>query len=272
MHRWATALDRAFDLLTQTALVYVPRLAAALLLLLLGWVVARLLRLLSFRLLGRLGRWSAVGQELKVSGVDQVAPRVGALLVFWLVFLLFVAAAGQVMGLAVITAGLSRLAQYLPNVLFALLVVVAGVVVGNLARTATVSAARSAGMALAGVLGESVRIAVLSIAAMIALEQLGIASTVLVVVVALAVGGMVGGAALAFGLGSRTSVSNLIGAHYLARHYRPGQLLRVGDVQGRISQVTGHGVIVETDAGRAWVPAKLFQEQTSVLLDESSEP
>jgi small-conductance mechanosensitive channel len=255
--------------LRQTALAYLPRVAGALLLLVIGWLIAQLLRWIAFRVLRRLARLGAVERELKASGFDEATPRVGAAVVFWIVFVLFVGAAGQVLGLGVVTGGLARLAQYLPSVLAAVLIMVAGAVVGNLARAGIVAAARSLHLAQPDLLGRATRITVLAVASVLAIEQLGIDSTVLVVAIGLVVGGGIGGAAIAFGFGARTAVANLIASHYLVRAYRPGQRVRIGAIEGRIVELNRGGVVVETADGQALVPAKLFEETASVRLDEA---
>jgi small-conductance mechanosensitive channel len=84
--------------------------------------------------------------------------------------------------------------------------------------------------------------------------------------VAIVFGTAFGGAALAFGLGSGLSASNIISAHYLMKTYRPGQTVRIGGVQGRILEITRTDVILETPEGQVLVPARKFSEEASVLL------
>ena len=186
MKTWVDGFDGTLDALGATALALLPRVAGALLVVLLGWLIARALRWGAYRLVRRLGRIGAVERELEASGIDDLAPKIAAAIVFWIVFVLFVAAAGQVVGLTAVTAGLSKLAQYLPSLLAAVVVLGAGVVLGNLARAATISAAQSARVAQPVLLGSGTRIGVLAIAAVIAVEQIGLNSTVLVVALEIA--------------------------------------------------------------------------------------
>lgn len=271
MEQWVSDLTKVALDLWRVTLAFLPRLAGALVLLLAGWITARLLRLVTFRLVRRLSHWGTIEREVKASGVDDVAPRAVSTIIYWAVFLVFFAAAGQILGLAMVSDVLSRLVRYLPSVLSGVVVVIAGVVVGNLARHTATSAARVARLANAPVLGEIARAAVLVVAGVIALEQFGINSTVLIVALGLAIGGGIGGVALAFGLGSRESVANLIAGRNLSRLYRPGQRIRVGDVEGRIIQLEGSSVTLDTAEGKAVVPARLFAETTSVLLDDGGD-
>jgi hypothetical protein len=74
----------------------------------------------------------------------------------------------------------------------------------------------------------------------------------------------------AFGLGARTSVSNILASYYLQKAYTVGQLVRIGETQGRIIRMTPTAVLLEASEGRIYVPAKAFSEITSVLLTEES--
>jgi small-conductance mechanosensitive channel len=99
-----------------------------------------------------------------------------------------------------------------------------------------------------------------------AADQLGIHSTLLTVVVATAVGAVLGGATLAFGLGSRVAVSNIVAIFYLLKTYRVGQTVRIGDIEGEIVEITQTGVFIASPTGRVLVPGRCFSEQTSTLV------
>jgi small-conductance mechanosensitive channel len=210
----------------------------------------------------------AVEQELKASGADRLASEAASLIVFWLVFLVFLAAAGEVLGLAVVTTGLSRLAQYLPNILGAVLVVLAGLVLANLARGAVGRAAASAKLGYGVALGQSARVIILLVAGVIALDQLGVDSQLLIVSTNILIASVIGGTALAFALGSRTAVSNILALHYLTQTYKVGQRIRLGDVEGEIVEFKKTGVVLASADGLVLVPAQEFSEQRSTLLVE----
>ena len=268
MDQWTAELTRIALELWRTSLTFLPRVVGAAVLVLAGWLVARLLRLLAHRLVRRVGRWGALEEELRSSGVEEVAPRAVSALVFWTVMLATLAAAGQALGLGVVSTVLSQIARYLPSVISGVIIVIAGVVLGNLARHVATTAASTARLAQVDLMGSLARVAVLALAGVIALEQFGVNSTVLVVALGMVLGGGIGGITLAFALGSRGAVSDLVAGRRLGQLYRPGQLIRVGETRGRILQLEGTAVVLETDEGRAVIPARLFTEQTCVLLDE----
>jgi small-conductance mechanosensitive channel len=206
---------------------------------------------------------------LKTSGMERVASESTAGIVYLLVWLLFVSAATETLGLPVVSTLVSALATYLPSVLAAVLIFVAGMVCANIARSAILTTAASTGLAHGRLLGGAVRISVLMIATVVAVDQVGIDSTFLMVTIAIVMLSTMGGLAIGFGLGARPTVNNLLATHYVLQAYRVGQRIRVGGVDGRIVQISNTAVILDTIHGRTLVPAGHFNETVSVLLPET---
>jgi len=237
----------------------------AALVLALGWVAGLVLARVAERGLTRLGRLFA-GQAGR-SGLREPeltrSARAGGRVVFWLVFALAVMGATERLGLPVVTSWLSGVASYLPRILVAILVVVAGMA---LARAASAGAARAA--ASSGV-GDTHRIArlaeltVMAVTGLVAIEALGIDITFLEVAILVALGGLLLAAALAFGMGARELVADILACHYVLRLYQVGQTLRIEPdaghptaIEGRLLRVVPPCVVLQTALGEVAVPAR----------------
>jgi small-conductance mechanosensitive channel len=265
---WFGPLIRYLEQLRIVLQIYLPTVLGAIVLLVLGWLAARLFRALANRVIPRVFRLlpGRAQRELQASNMDTFTTQIVAGVVYWLVLVLFFAAATDSLRLPVVSTLMSGLARYLPRVLAALLIIVAAVVLANLARVTVSTAAASARVAYAELLGRVAQIAILLIASLVAVDEIGIESTFLVVFMAVFLGTTVGGVALAFGLGAATAVSNLLASHYVAATYRLGQRVRIGDIEGNIAEITKAAVILDTPAGQAIVPAKHFSEAVSLIL------
>jgi hypothetical protein len=77
---------------------------------------------------------------------------------------------------------------------------------------------------------------------------------------------LMGGAALAFGLGSRVVVENILASHYAKKLYQVGHVVRVGNTEGRIVRITPTAVVVQSKDGETAVPARAFLETVSTRL------
>ena len=263
---WLEALSAA----SETVRSHLPALAAAALLVLAGWLLAlvgrRWARALSERLLVRLGTsTSAIGKAVESSAARGVTPRVIAGFVYWLIFLGFLAAAVEVLGLPVMTDLLGRLAAYAPNILAAILIALGGLITARVVRSAALRALEASGIAQALGIATIAEGLVVVLASVIALEQLGVNGRVLELMVAVTVGSGLAAVALSFGLGARSLVANLVAAHFVGRLVQVGQSLSINDVEGTVIELTPTAVVVKTAKGRVVVPAQHFQESCSVI-------
>lgn len=270
--RWAEALDRSFTVFVQRIGEHLPNILGSVLLILVGWLLARALRSTIIRLSGRLDglvRKQATDDFLKRFGVERPVSNVIGSIVFWLVLLLFFTAATETLGLPVLATWLSGVSYYLPRILVAALIIFAGLLAGNLAREAISAAATTAGLNYGQLLGRAVYVIILLIAIVTAVDQLGIESRFLTLTITIVIAALIGGAALAFGLGSRTTVSNIIAAHYLRQVYRVGDDVKIGAVHGKIVEIRPTCVILEGLDSRVLVPAKDFSETASMLITKA---
>jgi hypothetical protein len=249
---------------------YLPLFLSALLLLLAGWLVARLLRSICIRLAGgldnvleRISRWSRTRRRLTLTGGARTL--IGNA-VFWVVILLFVAMAARVARLELFTIWLDRIVAWLPTLLAGGLIALAGWFVSTLVRDLVAAALDSAGSPQSELFGRVAQSAIFLAAMVIGLDQIGIDITFLTTLLAIVVGGLLLSVALAFGLGARDLVANLIGAQQLQRLLEPGQVARIDDIQGQVLELTPTSVILSTENGRMAIPARRFQEVAMLIV------
>jgi small-conductance mechanosensitive channel len=267
------ALSAALSRIGARLFEYAPSVLGATLILLAGWLVARLLRGLSVRLMGVL--------ELLLHRVSRgrgaITPRIPSAsveivgnILFWVVIVFFVAAATQVLGLDVFTAWLKDLVGYLPTLFAGALIILAGVLFSGLARDVTMAALPALPDSQRLLVGRVVHVSILVTGIAVGADQIGIEITFLVVLAAVVMSAIVGGVALAVSLGARNYVANLIGAHYLRQAFGVGQRVRIGNVEGTILELTAVSIVLESGEGRVTVPAKVFNEEAIVLLNRGN--
>lgn len=266
-------LNTAFQNITGQVLEILPRVAAALFVLILGWLLARLLRLLVVRAIGRLDTlWQRLilKRELEQRQARHTPIRIVGELVFWLLMLIFVTLATEILGLKIFGDWLKEIVSYLPLAAAGLLILLVGFVISSLVRDLVISTTATAGLSHGDLLGRTAQIIILFITIIIGIDQIGIDIAFLSVVVSIVLASMLGSIALAFGLGARTHVSNIIAANQLRQLYQIGDRVRIDDIEGRIIDIMVSRVIIDTEAGRIDVPAKLFDEQVTIITEKGS--
>ena len=262
-----------FNELSTQVLTYAPKIGAALLLLVVGWLLAWLLRKLVVRIVRRLDQlWQQFFSNRGMSPPATRKPptRIAGELAFWLTMLIFVSLAAEILGLDISSSLLKDIFAFLPLAATGLLIVFIGFVVSSLVGNLIASAADAADLSHGDLLARTAQIIILFIAVIIGIDQIGINIVFLTVVASIVLATMLGGLALAFGLGARDHVSNIIAANQLRQIYQVGDKVRIGDVEGRVLEITISRVIIETELGSVDVPAKLFDEQVTILIAKGS--
>lgn len=247
-----------------------PALLGALALLAAGWLLAALLKNLTRRLADKglrlAARRKTMRARIQQSAAFQAFPRTLSQIVFWVVFLFFVTAAIEVLGLEAVSDVLGEAAAYLPRVLGALLIFGAALWLSELARTMVSRGMARTQIGRAELVGRMSQVATITVGLILAVDQLGVNSTVLVVVLVALFACTFGAGALAFGLGARDTVGNIIGMHYFSSAYRTDDRIRIDDIEGRVVAKTTTGVTLETEEGLVTIPGYLFSTRTTTLL------
>lgn len=201
------ALLAPLQLLGQHALSVLPNVFAMGILLLgglvaawgLGTLVERVLRIIGFDHL--CNRFELTAALLR-AGIKTDPSRLIGNGLYWLVFLLACVAALSALDLAPINQFAQSFLTYVPHLLTAGLILLAGYVCSNFASQAVLIAAVNAGLPPARLFASCSRWGIQLLAAAMALEQLGIAEHIVVVGFGITWGGLVLAAAIAFGLGA----------------------------------------------------------------------
>lgn len=251
-----------------------PDFVGGLLIVLLGWLIARGVRGTIRRLGNRLNR--GLDRVLRAERASRlrVSPTMLRLIgtaAYWIILLLFLALATDFAGMEGVAEWLRSVLRYLPTLLFGVMIIVAGHLIGLLVRDLLLEALATAHVEQRELVARLAQAATFLTAVIIGVHQVGLDISFVTLIIAVAVGVILIGFSLAFGLGARGLVANLIGTHYLKRQFQPGARVRLGEVEGEIVEITPTSVIVETDSGRAHVPSRLFGEQVSVLVTPERE-
>jgi small-conductance mechanosensitive channel len=270
VQEWAVPLTDAISRVADRIIELLPSYLGFFALLLIGWVVARLLRAVTVhitsRAMGRLARTDGIDARVERSQSFRSTPMVTGRIVFWTVFLFFLAAAVETLGLAAVSSILARVTAYLPRILAGVIILFIGFWIGEFLRGVTRRTAAGAGLANAELLGRSAQVLAVIIMTIVAIDQIGISSTMLVTTLATVFAATFGAAGLAFGLGARQAVSNIIASHYVQEAYRVGDFIKIGDLEGRIVEIRSTSVMLESAGSQVLVPAQRFSEENSELV------
>lgn len=267
---WIEALRDTFGDAMHGLVTLIPKVLSAVLVVVIGWALARLIRNLVVRgihAFDRLLRRLNAHQASRPQMVEERSAKAIGALFYWAVILLFLTAATQVLGMGVFSDWLSGIMAHLPAVIAGILILLAGFVFSLMMKDLVSAAASSAHIAYASLLGRTVQVLIFSTAVVVGIDQMGINVTFLVVIVAVMLGTTFGGLALAFGLGARGVVGNLLAAHYVRQSYQIGDSVEFRHVAGRIIHITNVDIVVEHERGQTHIPTALFLNEVSTRVE-----
>lgn len=216
---WGQALMTSAVAALTLFLAAIPKLIAFLVILLIGWliasllagVVANLLRAVRFN---ELAQRSGFGGFVRNMGVQTDAAGLVATVAKWFVRLIVLVVAFDALGLPAVSQVLQQLLLWLPNLVVALLALVIGGLLANALSSLVRGATAEAGFGNPELLATVARVAVWAFAIVVAVNQVGIASTLVNTLFMGTVGALALGVGLAFGLGGRDTAGEIVANWY----------------------------------------------------------
>jgi small-conductance mechanosensitive channel len=192
---------------------YIPQLIGALVILIVGYIIAKALQALVGRVLQAVGfdSWMERGgikQFFDRAQTNQTPHSILGLLVFWFVFIIAITMAADALGIPQVSAVLGQLIAYIPNIIVAILILILAALLANFLASIVRGATGS------DLLSSIARYAILVYAAFAALTQLGIAVELTAPTFLIVLGAVALAAAIAFGIGGREVARDIVEKAY----------------------------------------------------------
>jgi Conserved TM helix/Mechanosensitive ion channel len=264
--------------LLNEVLLFLPRLLTFAVILIVGYIIARVVRALLTKGLravhfDNIATRAGVTRALELAGTHLDAAAVLAEVVFWWIFLVFIEMAVDALGLTQITAFINAVLGYIPNVFVAILILIIGALIANVVADVVKGAAGEAGLTMAPMLAGVARWAILLFAFLAALTQLNVAQNMIFILFAALVGMMALAGGLALGLGGVDTARGLISGWAMGRNLQPGQKVQIAGQMGTVVRHDLNTTVVDTGTGQITIPnSELAHEQITLLGSDGRPP
>ena len=269
------SLRHAGDRMWETAADAMPRLATAVVIVVLGLVVAAAARWLVHRIGNRL-RLDRASAHL---GVDRLLQRTGYTggvvpllghVARWVVLLIFAHAALDALRLRAVSDALAAVIGFLPDLGAALLVVLVGGVVASVVSRSVTSAARENAIDYGPAIARLASTVILVVTALVAVAQLRIETSILRISAIILVAGSVFAASLTIALGCREITRNIMAGFYAKKLFRPGDEIELLGHRGVLVAITPIQTVVESNRGTIVLANSIYLR--SVIRRDPVEP
>lgn len=253
---WQQALIETSTALGAKLIATVPKVVAAAVILSAGWLVARSVQAIARRVLAALGldrpadRLRLAG-TLERAGVDGAPSALAGRLLFWVLMLAFLLSAVETLGLEAVTRTVDRVVAFVPGVIAGSLILALGLVLARFVRNVVSSGAAAARLAEVRRLGAVAGVATTLFAVVLAMEQVGIDTAVLVTAVSALVAALGVTVGVAFALGARPIVTHILAGHYLRQSLPVDGSVEVDGRRGSVERIGPVDTLFRS-ASEAW--------------------
>ncbi len=264
-------LPQAFDNYLAGFADRIPSIMTGLVVLVLGFLFAKAVRWAVQRICER-----SVDPLAQRLGIDQSIARFGGLtasrmlatLSGWLVILLAVLGAADILGFHLVSQAVQKAIAYLPTLLTAVAIFLFGVwgadkvkaLVSQLTNAIDLSAGRAVGRILS--------VVVMIFTTITALNVAGVDTSLITNNIQIVLAGLLLAFALAYGVAARAVLRNFLGSYYGNERFKPGMRLRVGEDEGVVEQIDSIRLTLRKEDRLVLIPTNRLVTERIEVLDE----
>ncbi|PCE62986.1 mechanosensitive ion channel family protein [Sediminicola luteus] len=250
-----------------------PKLIGAVLVLLIGWAISKVIIILIKRILKlpQIERFSSKLSEQRFFGNINMKFGISKtilLFVKWALFLTALIIAADIMDWDFVSNEIGNLLRYLPQLFSALLVFFLGLYLARFVRKTVTGFYGSLDLGGAKAIGGILFYVIAIVTSVTALDQAGIDTTVLTNNVTLILGAFLLTVAISIGLGSKKIVESLLQSHYSRKNYEIGDKIEFNGMSGTIERIDNISLVLKTEKGKVVIPIKEIVENQVTLIND----
>lgn len=249
--------DLTVESLNQMALniaEFAPKVLFAILILLIGWLITKIVTIVLKRTLkfAKVDKLTDVINEKNLFGKTDLKFNVTSVIVGfvkWLMFLVFLIIASDVMNWEIVSVEIGNLLRYLPRLFSAIALFMIGLYIANFIKKAVRGLFESFDLHGERVISSLVFYVIIVTITITALNQAGINTDIITNNLTIILGGILATIVIGFGLGSRDVINSLLFSFYSKRNFDVGQNIVIDDVSGEIVSIDNICISVKVANG-----------------------
>ena len=212
---WSVIVIEPVKAMLVRAATFLPTLIGILVILVVGWIIAAVLKNVVVKLLKMIqfdsaSEKSGLADVLRKGGIKNTLSELIGGLIYWVVMLLVFMASLNALGMTVVAGLLDKVILYIPNVIAAIFIITLGIFFASVIGSIVMTAAMNAGIKQSKLLSQVTQTVIVIFAAIMTLEQLNIATAILNTTITVLLGAVGLAVAIAVGLGSKDIAGKLM--------------------------------------------------------------
>jgi len=270
------SLSKAFEQYIVGIINGLPGVISGVIILLLGWLIAKGMRMFIKTALGRSGvdalmEKQGFAKPLGKLGISKLSAFLAGL-VYVLILLVFVVAAADAMQLTGVTSAISALFAYLPTLFTALAIFLVGLWGAELVKHAIATMMESVGLSGGKVLGSVAFGLIVLFTSITALNMAGVDTTLITSNIVVVLGGVLLAFCIAYGFAARDILTNILSSYYGKDRFKVGMRVRIGTDEGVIEKIDSISISIRTADRLVLLPTRqLITERIEVIGEETAQ-
>ena len=259
--QWKELTFKSLSAMGEKIMTALPNIIGAILILLLGWIVTKIIIFLLKRVLKfvKIDQLTAKINHMKLFGKSDIKFGItNAIVIFvkWILFLVFLIIASDIMNWTIVSEEIGNLLRYLPRLFSAIALFMIGIYIAKFVKKAIQGFYESFDLAGSKIISTLVFYIIAVIITITALNQAGIDTTVVTNNVTVILGAFLLAISIGFGLGSKEVIGDLLRTFYARKNYNIGDHIKVKNVEGSIESIDNICMTLSTENGKIIVPIK----------------
>ncbi len=240
-----------------------PKILLAICFVIITWIIIKVINFILRRLL-RITKLDSITTKLNEAELfgkndyNVVPSKIILTFVKYLLILIFVVIASELLGLTILSEGIGNFIAYLPVLISALLIFVFGVYIASLIKKAIKNTFKSLELSGSNLVSNIAFYLIVIIVSITGLNQAGVDTNIITNNLTLILGSVLISFTIAFGLGSRDVILRLLFGFYSRRNFEIGQHIMTNGIEGIIQQIDNICITIKTNEGVIVLPIKDF--------------
>ncbi|MBB6001720.1 mechanosensitive ion channel family protein [Arcicella rosea] len=263
-------LFQTFQKLLEQLFLFTPRVLGAIILLILGIIIAKIVTNILQKGLEKTG-FDKLGDKLNTIEIIQ---RFGSIklsklvskTLYYFILLVFTTAATETLGMEVLTNMVTSLVNLIPKLIASALMLLAGVMIADALKNSVTNICKSLKIDSGKLLGNIVFFFFLIIALIAALKQAGIETSLLESSFNLIIGGIILAFAVGYGMASKDVLANILSNFYSKNKFKEGQIVVLDGIKGEIITIDTTSITLKTGESNTVFPLSILQNQKVEII------
>jgi hypothetical protein len=261
-----------FNDMIRSFMTFFYSLIGAVLILLIGWGVAKMVAAVTKKMLEQIGA-DKIGDKLNeidaIKGL-KLEIKLSSIIsktLYYFILIFMLRPAADTLGVPAISDIVKLLVEFIPKLISSTLMLSAGIFLADALKNFVVTLCKSFNIAAGKLIGTAIFFFLLVIFVIQSVAQVGINTSLLESSFNLLVGGIVFAFAIGYGFASKEILLNIISSFYSKNRYKEGQIIEIDGIKGEIIAMDNTTMTLKTGDSKTIFPLQFMQSKTVIVFE-----